>query len=364
MKKLITIFTITAMLVTALSACGDSEVKNTVEQEKLSIVTTIFPEYDWVLNVLGENPAGAEVTMLLDNGVDLHSYQPTAEDIVKMSNCDMLVYVGGESDEWVDDVLENAENENLVAINLLNVLGDSAKEEEVIEGMQGGDHDHEHEGDADHDHEGDSDHDHDGDTDHDEHDEDMEHDGHDHEHGEEAELDEHVWLSLKNASKLVAKISEELQTLDPVNAETYAKNAAAYIEKINELDTKYETVVAAAPSKSLLFGDRFPFRYMVDDYGIDYYAAFVGCSSETEASIDTIMFLANKVDELSLNSVMTIEGAKHKIAETIVKNTKEKKQKILTLDSMQSTMSKDVDAGVSYLSVMEGNLSVLKEALK
>ena len=294
--------------------------------DRLQIVTTIFPEYDWVMNILGTDPAAAEVTMLLDNGVDLHSYQPTAEDILKISTCDMFIYVGGESDEWVEDALKEAVNKDMAVINLLDVLGDSVKEEEVVEGMQEEEHDHDHE------------------------------DG-------EAE-DEHVWLSLRNAATVTGYISKELQRIDEKNADIYKKNANDYIAKLNALDKQYADAVSAAPVKTLLFGDRFPFRYLTDDYGLSYYAAFVGCSAETEASFDTISFLAGKEDELSLHTVMTIEGKDKKIAETIVQNTAGKDQQILTMDSMQATTSKDVENGVSYLSVMENNLAVLKEALK
>lgn len=295
------------------------------EQDGLQIVTTIFPEYDWVNNILGTNPAGAEVTMLLDNGVDLHSYQPTANDILKISGCDMFIYVGGESDEWVNDALKEAVNKDMVVINLLDVLGDSVREEEIVEGMQEeGEHGHE----------------------------------------EETEYDEHVWLSLRNVAALTEHISEELQRIDEKNADIYKKNTVDYIAKLEALDKQYTDTVADAPVKTLLFGDRFPFRYLTDDYGLSYYAAFSGCSAETEASFETIMFLAGKVDELSLPSVMTIEGADHRIAETIIQNTKSKDQQILTMDSMQSKTSGDIENGVSYLSVMESNLSVLTEALK
>ena len=308
--------------------------------DRLQIVTTIFPEYDWVMNILGNNPAGAEVTMLLDNGVDLHSYQPTAEDILKISACDMFIYVGGESDEWVEDALKEAVNKDMAVINLLDVLGDSVKEEEVVEGMQEEEHDYEDaDAEEEHDHE------------------------HEHEEGE-VEYDEHVWLSLRNAATLTGHISDELQRIDEKNADIYKKNADDYIAKLNALDKQYADAVSAASVKTLLFGDRFPFRYLTDDYGLSYYAAFVGCSAETEASFETITFLAQKEDELSLPAVMTIEGKDKKIAETIVQNTEGKDQQILTMDSMQSTTSKDVENGVSYLSVMENNLSVLKEALK
>ncbi|MCR5502782.1 MAG: metal ABC transporter substrate-binding protein [Lachnospiraceae bacterium] len=341
-------------MVLSLCACGSGNNAAMAGNGRISIVTTIFPEYDWVMNILGENPAGAEVTMLLDNGVDLHSYQPTADDILKISDCDLFIYVGGESDEWVESTLKEAANKDMVVINLLEVLGDSVKEEELVEGMQEDEH-HDH-GDGDEDADEDEHHDHgDGDEDADEHE-------HEHEE-EETEYDEHVWLSLRNASILVNGISDSLCSIDPDNAGTYRKNSTAYIEKLNALDDGYKKAAGEASFHTLLFGDRFPFRYMVDDYGLDYYAAFAGCSAETEASFETVTFLAQKVDELGLPAVMTIEGTDHRIAETIVQDTKEKNRKILTLDSMQSTTSGDVQKGVTYLSVMENNLAVLKEAL-
>lgn len=339
MKKYLSILIAAILMVGCLSACGSGNKQTAANNDKIQVVTTIFPEYDWVMNILGENPAGAEVTMLLDSGVDLHSYQPTTDDILKISTCDLFIYVGGESDEWVDDALQEATNKDMIVINLLDVLGDSVKEEEVVEGMREEEHDHDDE-------EGDL------------HDEDE----HEYEDGE-VEYDEHVWLSLKNASVLVQKISDAIQTIDQDHADTYKTNTSAYIEKLNTLDAQYQEAVDGASFHTLLFGDRFPFRYFVDDYGLDYYAAFVGCSAETEASFETITFLAGKVDELSLPAVMTIEGTDHRIAETIVQNTQSKNQQILTMDSMQSTKARDVQNGTTYLSVMETNLSVLKNAL-
>lgn len=336
MKKITALLLALFMLVGALAGCGKQN--DTNQTDKLSIVTTIFPEYDWVREILGEKADNAEITMLLDNGVDLHSYQPTADDIVKISDCDLFIYVGGESDEWVEDALRNAANGNMKVINLLEVLGDSVKTEEIVEGMQ--EEEHEHEDAEEHEHE----------------------DAEEHEHEEEA--DEHVWLSLKNAKMLVRVISKALQELDPDSKDIYAANADAYVKKLSALDAEYQTAVDAASNKTILFGDRFPFRYLVDDYGLRYYAAFVGCSAETEAGFETISFLAKRVDEWKLPCVLTIEGAQHKIAETVVRNTTAKNQRVLTMDSMQSTTSKDVKNGTTYLSVMEKNLSVLKEALR
>ena len=342
MKKITALLLALFMLVGALAGCGKQN--DTNQTDKLSIVTTIFPEYDWVREILGDKADNAEITMLLDNGVDLHSYQLTADDIVKISDCDLFIYVGGESDGWVEDALRNAANRNMKVINLLEILGDSVKTEEIVEGMQEEEHEHE---DA-HAHDDAEEHEHE--------------DAEEHEHEEEA--DEHVWLSLKNAKMLVRVISKALQELDPDNKDIYAANADAYVKKLSALDTEYQAAVDAASNKTILFGDRFPFRYLVDDYGLRYYAAFVGCSAETEAGFETISFLAKRVDEWKLPCVWTIEGAQHKIAETIVRNTTAKNQRVLTMDSMQSTTSKDVKNGTTYLSVMEKNLSVLKEALR
>ena len=331
-KRIFAVFFCFLLAAGILGGCGKAESSSisapSASQsgiKPLKIVTTIFPEYDWVREILGDKADHAEVTMLLDNGVDLHSYQPTADDIIKISDCDLFIYVGGESDGWVEDALKEATNKEMQVINLLDVLGEQVKEEEVVEGMEAEEEESEDE--------------------------------------DEPEYDEHVWLSLKNAETLCSAITDALEEIDPANKDAYATNAASYLEKLAALDGEYQTVVDNAARKTVLFGDRFPFRYLVDDYGLSYYAAFAGCSAETEASFETISFLAGKVDELGLPCVLTIEGAQHKIAETIVQNTAEKNQSILMLDSMQSTTSTDVANGTTYLSVMESNLDVLKQAL-
>ena len=332
-NKIIAMLAAATLGVSAFTGCGastdnNSSVNNTTSENKISVVTTIFPEYDWVREIVGDND-NVEITMLLDNGVDLHNYQPTAEDIMKIATCDVFVYVGGESDEWVEDALSEATNKDMQVVNLLESLGESVKEEEVVEGMMA----EEEEAEA--------------------------------EEGEEEEVayDEHVWLSLKNAQVLVDAIEQAIATVDADNADTYAANASAYIDELAALDEKYQATIDAASVKTVLFGDRFPFRYLVDDYGLDYYAAFVGCSAETEASFETVTFLAGKVDELNLNTVFTIENSDQKIAKTIIENTAAKDAQILTLDSLQSTTMDDVNAGVTYLSVMEGNLDILSQGL-
>ena len=324
--------TLSSLLIPFCASCN-----STGSGDKMSIVTTIFPEYDWVMNVLGEKKDNADVTLLLDNGIDLHSYQPTPKDIVTISKCDLFIYVGGESDGWVDDALKQAINKDMKVINLMETLGDAVKEEEVIEGMEGEDHDHDHKEGGEHDNE---------------------------EEEEEVEYDEHVWLSIKNAEVIVKEIGKSLADIDKENASVYTANVTSYVNSLKELDKKYADAVKAGTKDTLLFADRFPFRYLVDDYNLKYYAAFVGCSAETEASFETIKFLAGKVDELGLNVILKIESSDGGIAKTVKEATTNKNQTIMTMDSLQSASTKEYKAGRNYLSVMEQNLTVLKDAIK
>lgn len=318
MKKIIVLLLGALMVLSVLSGCD----KKNDNDNKLKVVTTTFPIYDWVKEILKDEDV--DVSLLQDNGVDLHSYEPTVDDIAKINNADVFMYVGGESDEWVESVLES--NKGVKVINLMEVLGDDVKNEEIVEGMED-----EHESDG--------------------HESDGLESGH--------ESDEHIWLSLRNAKKCVEAIRDVLCELDPTNMDRYKKNAEEYIEKLELLDQKYMEVVSNSKNNTLVFGDRFPFRYLVDDYNLNYYAAFVGCSTESEASFNTITFLAKKLDELGLTSILTIEGNNHKIAETIIKNTENKNQEILILNSMQGSILE----GDTYLSIMEKNLEVLKKAL-
>lgn len=504
MNKIIKIVSSLLLSLGLLAACAPSKTATTQATagtaKKLSVVATIFPAYDWAREVFKGND-NVEITMLLDDGVDLHSYQPTIDDIMKVSEADMFIYVGGLSEHWVEDVLKDAKNPNMVVINLMEELKDRVKEEEIVEGMQVlHDHEHGHEeiemdeiedrtladfdGEwqslyplaengsldevfehlAEHeegtsqedlkktyvehwmsdydrieivdgmiaftDHKGNvqknkytyqgfapikaedgdiegvryqfmsegegtpkyvqfNDHNHEAvTTEHfhlyygnesfdeltakeaggfymsallspEEISEELLHDDHEH----ESEQDEHVWLSLRNAERLTNIIAQKAEEMDKDNATKYQENAKAYVEQLKMLDQKYEDVVDSAKRATLVFGDRFPFRYLVDDYNLNYYAAFNGCSAETEASFETIKFLSNKVDELNLPTILTIEGTKHKIAETIGENTTTKDKKVLVMDSMQSKTNDDLKNGVTYLKVMTENLEVLKQAL-
>jgi len=318
-KKIVSLIIILALTVSCmLQASGAGE-------KELSVVTTIFPLYDWTREVtLGSDQV--QLTLLLNSGVDLHSYQPSAADIMKIAACDVFICVGGESDKWVEDALQEAVNPGMTVIRMTEAMGEDIRMEEIAEGMEQEDH---------------------AGTD----------------EKQEPEADEHVWLSLRNARKLTAAIADALGRADPAHAESYQANAAAYAEKLAALDQEYSQAVSEAAFRTLLFGDRFPFRYLVDDYGLSYYAAFSGCSAETEASFETIVFLAQKLDELKLPAVLTIDGANRRIAETIINATAAKNQKLLTLNSMQGCTLRDAEAGVTYLSVMQDNLEVLKQAL-
>lgn len=331
MKRIILLILLVVFAV-SLAACTGTANKN---NSKITIVTTIFPQYDWVREIVGDN-SEIDIVLLQNNGVDLHSYQPKAKDIMTISSCDMFVYVGGESDEWVSKVLRTANNKDMIVVNLMESLGDDVKQEELKEGME---HEHEHDEDGDEDHE---------------------HEDHDH---EEVENDEHIWLSLKNASKLCKILKDKICEIDPENKEKYTANCAAYVEKIDSLDGKFRSAAEGSKVGTLLFGDRFPFRYMFDDYGLDYFAAFSGCSAESEASIPTIAFLVNKVDELGLKYIIKLEDSNGNIASTIKDSSASKDQEILTMYSIQAVTSGDVANGVTYLGEMEKNLETLKKAL-
>ena len=338
MRKIVGIFAMLVALclcVGALVGCSASEGEGNMSAQqnanKTSVVCTTFPSYDWARQIIGDHTDAIDLELLLDDGVDLHSYQPTVEDIAKVGSADLLVYVGGTSDAWVEDALKNATNSNMRSISLMDAVGSAVREEEVVEGMQGEDEPDHAEVSA---------------------------------HESEVEYDEHVWLSLKNARAIVEGIAAELEAMDPENAQDYANNAQEYEQQLSDLDAEYQAAVDSSRNHTLLYGDRFPFRYLTEDYGLTYYAAFVGCSAETEASFDTITILASKVDELGLHSVLVIENSDQKIANTIIKSTKTKNQEILVMDSLQSTAMSDVDAGTTYLSVMRQNLKTLTKALE
>lgn len=356
MKKIASIAILLFASVLMLTACNTESGKKDSAPKKISVVATIYPQYDWLKNVIGEHADAVDLKLLIKNGTDLHSYKPSAQDIATIAKADLVVYVGGESDEWIEKALEATPKEGRIALNLMKALGDRVKEEEVVEGMQVEEHHHEHGEEAEeHEHE------------HHEHDKVTEpaEATSEHHHHEEVENDEHIWLSLKNAWILVNALAQSLSKVDSANSSIYTANAVLYNAKLWEMDKEYTTAISGASQKTVLFGDRFPFRYLVDDYGIKYYAAFVGCSAESEASFETVTFLAGKMDSLQLPAIFTIDGSNGKIARAILEASKNSKNaQVLTLNSMQSVTDEQIKAGVDYLSIMRDNLEVLKKALK
>lgn len=343
MKKIAFIASIFALLTLFIACNSDSEKKNSEQAanngKKISVVATIYPQYAWLKEILGNQADSLNLTLLVKNGMDLHSYKPSAADIATIAKADMIVYVGGESDKWIEKALEATPNEKRVQVNLLEALGDRVKAEEIVEGMQAEEeHEHHHEQAEEHEDE--------------------------HHHHEEAENDEHIWLSLKNAELLVMNLADALSKADTTHATEYHMNAALYIAKISALDAQYRAATDSAHFKTILFGDRFPFRYLVDDYGIKYFAAFVGCSAESEASFETVAFLAGKMDSLALPAIFTIDGSNGKIARAILDASKKSKETpVLTLNSMQSIKNSQMDSA-NYLDIMRENLEVIKKALK
>lgn len=325
------------LCLTLLSGCTGL---TTAEQDENVILCTTFAAYDWVREILGDTDTFT-CRMLVDNGVDLHSYQPSAQDIMKIADCRMLVYVGGESDTWVSDALAESGNEDIIAISLLDLVGDRALNEVELEGVEG----HHH-----HDHD-DEDHDHD-------------------EHGHEAEItdhddhyDEHVWLSLKNAIVCTETLADAITKLDSCNSQKYAANAEAYTGKLEALDAEYQTMRDTATQTTILIGDRFPFLYLAEDYDIHYFAAYSGCSADVEASVHTVTYLAEKLREYQLPAIYVVDNGTDSLARTIAESAYMTPE-ILHLSSMQSVTKEDIQKGCTYLSYMEENLQMLKEGLQ
>ena len=311
-KRFLIILSALALL---LSGCAQPQ-----SDKKLQVVAAIFPEYDWVRQIVGDDDS-VELTLLVDDGVDPHSFQPAVSDMVTAANCDLLIYGGGESDQWLTKL--EATNPNRETLVLLPLLGAQAHREEVVEGMEA------------------------------------------HEEGEaedDAEMDEHVWLSLRNASLFCQAITDALCRLNPGKADTYRANLAAYQQQLDALDKDYRSAMDASPNRTIVVCDRFPFRYLVEDYGLSYYAAFPGCSAETGASFETVVFLSDKVKELGLNALLVTESSDGRMAKTVAQNAGSPDMPVLTLNSMQSVSGESAKS-LDYLTVMSENLRVLKQAL-
>ena len=294
----------------------------------IQVVCATAPLYDWTRQIT-KGTTSTEQKLIIGKGTDLHSFQPSAADIIAIKNADVLIYVGGESDGWIRNALKETLNKDQKVVCLMDVLKDSIVEEEVVEGMQGEDE-----------------HDHD------------DHDEKDHHHEEAPEYDEHVWMSLRLAAKSCKAIEEAIASVAKDDASKFKANLDEYLSKLDALDKQYEEMVKGARLDTMVVADRYPFRYLAEDYKLKYSAAFVGCSAETEASFETVKFLADKIKALDSKTVLTIENSDGKIAKTVIETSGKTDVKIEALDSMQSCGDE-----LDYLSVMTGNLEKLKAAL-
>lgn len=310
MKRIISLVLCVAL--TAGMFCSCSRI---ARSDGLKIVCTTFVQYDFAKNILGSDE---NLILLIDNGADLHGFEPTAEDIVNIATASLFVYGGGVSDNWVNKTLEAASNDGLNTFALLDYVEPLCADREHVE-----------------------------------------HEGHEHHH-EENEIDEHVWLSLKNAVVIVEELCDAICEIDPDNAEVYKANAAAYTDKLNKLDAYYEAAISDSENNFLLFADRFPFIYLMTDYSLEYHAAFTGCSSETQASTETMKSLIDETKEHSLSVILIIDGSDGRVAQQVSDETG---AEIMTLNSCQSVSMKEIEKGVNYLDLMTENLEVIKEAL-
>lgn len=365
MKRFLLLILCTAVL---LCGCGQNPPPPTEDSDRLQVVATVFPAYDFARSVAGDH---ADVTMLLPPGMEVHSYEPTPADILAVQNCDLFIYLGGESDAWVDTILSAIEpqGEILRMVDCVELL-----EEAHVEGMQmDPGHDHSHEGHAHGEDEVCTEED---SHVHSETEENLLHDEHDHEeHPEEAHedhaheednhlhlgavvgMDEHVWTSPRNAADITLEIGHHLAELDSSNAEYYLANAEAYAAGIDALDLKFEAFFESLPHRTMVFGDRFPLLYFADRYDLDYYAAFPGCGTQTEPSAATIAFLTEKVRDESIPTVWYIEFSNHLVADSIAEATERQTALFHTCHNVTRT---EMDAGATYLSLMTQNLETLK----
>lgn len=333
MKKILKVLSVFLTGAVLLTGCGTGNASEEQTSDgRLRIVCTTFPQYDWIKNILNGTEDMFALDLLVKNSADVHNYQPSAKDMMEIKEADLFVYVGGESDTWAADMLAADASLKEKAVSLVEVLGDEALIEEIVEGMT---HEHVH----------------------------SEEDGHIQNDEVHDTVDEHVWLSLNNAEVLCQYLSERLCVLAPDHKEQLSANTKAYTEALHALNKEYRDMVNASQKHTLIFGDRFPFRYLTQDYGLDYYAAFAGCNAEAEASFDTIVFLAGKVKELDTSYIIVIDGSDQALAKTIQTTAEKPDMEILVLDSMQSVSWEDIGQGRNYMDIMKANMQVLRKAL-
>ena len=331
-KKILIFLTLSLFLIIS---CNDAD-KNNKEKTndgKIKVVSTIFPIYDFTKNIAGDN---VNIQMIIRPGIEIHSFNATPADIINIQNSDVFIYIGGESEAWAEKVVDSMDTNGKKIIKLMDYV--KALDEEIVEGM-------EHE-------EG---HNHEKESNHDEHEDYIEES-----HTHEGIYDEHIWTSPQNAKLMVTAICNALSEIDANNADLYNANADKYNQELTALDNEIKNTVASSKRKNIVFGDRFPFRYLAEEYGLEYRAPFTGCSSQVDASPKTIAYLIDYIKDNKIPYLYYIELSNEKIANTLIEQTGAEK---LKLHSVQNVSKEEFDSGATYLSIMRDNLKSLKKGL-
>lgn len=311
-RKLLAVIT-AAATVFSLCACSSESGYSSSDSGKLKIISTVFPPYDLARQIAGDN---AEISILLPPGSEIHNYEPSAKDMIAIRNCDIFLYIGGENEQWAEKLINSNDTENVTAVKLIDYVPALSEDED--------EHDHDHE--------------------------------HDHEH----ETDEHIWTSPKNAQLMLSAVYDAICKVDPSDKQTYTKNKDAYAKQLSDLDNAYRSAVDNAKNKTIVLADKFPFRYLAHEYGLEFSAAFAACSDESEPGVSTMIKLTKTIKENNIPAVYYLEFSSTKIADTLCDETGATK---LMLHSCHNVSKQDIENNVSYVDLMKQNLENLKLTL-
>ncbi len=313
-RKLLAVIT-AAATVLSLCACSSESGYSNSDSGKLKIISTVFPPYDLARQIAGDN---AEISILLPPGSEIHNYEPSAKDMIAIRNCDIFLYIGGENEQWAEKLINSNDTENVTAVKLIDYVPTLSEDED--------EHDHDHD--------------------------------HDHEHGHET--DEHIWTSPKNAQLMLSAVYDAICKVDPSDKQTYTKNKDAYAKQLSDLDDAYRSAVDNAKNKTIVLADKFPFRYLAHEYGLEFSAAFAACSDESEPGVSTMIKLTKTIKENNIPAVYYLEFSSTKIADTLCDETGATK---LMLHSCHNVSKQDIENNVSYVDLMKQNLENLKLTL-
>lgn len=311
-RKLLAVITAAATIF-SLCACSSESSYSSSDSGKLKIVSTVFPPYDLAKQIAGDN---AEISILLPPGSEIHNYEPSAKDMIAIRNCDIFLYIGGENEQWAEKLINSNDTENVTAVKLIDYVPVLSEDED--------EHDHDHD--------------------------------HEHEH----ETDEHIWTSPKNAQLMLSAVYDAICKVDPSDKQTYTKNKDAYAKQLSDLDNAYRSAVDNAKNKTIVLADKFPFRYLAHEYGLEFSAAFAACSDESEPGVSTMIKLTKTIKENNIPAVYYLEFSSTKIADTLCDETGATK---LMLHSCHNVSKQDIENNVSYVDLMKQNLENLKLTL-